>query len=118
MVRCPSQIINERLSVFISVKKKDGQFKSYEQRFATASGTVINSQKPHCLPDIRKRTPGAMRGQNAEWGKWGQMQIANIIIFLETLRRVLRWHTPARSISSRHITSLCLDRTGSKSSNR
>ena len=39
----PIPIINERLFVFISVKKKDGKFKSYEQRFATASATVINS---------------------------------------------------------------------------
>ena len=115
----PISNINERLFVFISVKKKHGQSKDYEQRFATASGTVINSQKPHCLPDTRYADAGgALHDQNAEWGKWGQMQIANIIIFLETWRRVLRWHTAARLISSRHITSLCLDRTGSKSSNR
>jgi len=31
---------------------------------------------------------------------------------------VLRWHTAARLISSRHITSRCLERAGSKSSHR
>ena len=43
-------------------------------------------------------------------GKW---QIANITVFLETLCGVRRWRTAAavRSLSSRHTTSLYLDRT-------
>jgi len=57
--------------VFIGVKKKDVLLKSYVQKFATASATVINSQKPHCLPVFDKRTPGGAARSKCRMGQMG-----------------------------------------------